>query len=155
MGAKSRLFLLIPTLLFFFFKVSAQSSDLSEELIKNQHQEISDVLFEQQKQWNEGNIDKFMLGYWNSEDLRFIGKGGVTKGYNRTLRNYKASYPDRETMGQLEFEIIEINSLSQDMAILIGKFTLIRTEDRPTGYFSLIWKRIDGQWLIISDHTSS
>ena len=22
------------------------------------------------------------------------------------------------------------------------------------GYFSLIWKRVDGKWVIISDHTS-
>lgn len=117
--------------------------------------QISEVLFEQQKAWNQGDIDAFMEGYWKSDDLSFCGKNGLTKGWDNTLANYKNGYPDLDAMGRLEFEIIDTRLNSSSTAIMIGKFTLYRKEDKPTGYFTLVWEKINDQWLITSDHTSS
>src|SRR6056300_790350 len=42
---------------------------------------IIDALFEHQiKAWNEGDVDDFMLGYWNDERLIFVGSTGPTYG---------------------------------------------------------------------------
>ncbi len=115
---------------------------------------IKSVLTEQQKAWNRGDIDEFMNGYWNSEALSFIGKKGVTRGWSNTLANYKKSYPDTAAMGKLNFEVIELRVLSSDVAYMIGKYTLHRDNDSPSGHFNLLWNKIDGKWLIVSDHTS-
>ena len=57
-------------------------------------------------------------------------------------------------MGKLTFEVLEMNRISADAYHMIGRYTLIRKADKPTGLFTLIWKNIDGKWLIVSDHTS-
>ena len=116
-------------------------------------QEISKVLMAQQTDWNNGDIDAFMQGYWKSDSLTFIGSKGLTYGWQKTLENYKKSYPDSNAMGKLTFEIIRLVVLSDTAAIMIGRYTLVRVTDQPTGLFTLIWKKINGRWLIISDQT--
>ena len=125
----------------------------------NKHQNddkvaILQVLKKQELAWNSGNIDVFMEGYWKSDSLIFIGKSGVKYGWETTLNNYKKSYPTIEIMGKLSFDIEKIDLISTNTAFIIGKYTLIRKEDKPSGYFTLLWKKIDGKWYIISDHTS-
>ena len=94
-----------------------------------------------------------MQGYWQSDSLMFIGKNGIKYGWQTTLDNYKSSYPDKATMGQLSFEVIKLEQ-ANEYAYMLGKWSLMRKEDNPGGYFTLYWKKIDGSWVITIDHTS-
>ena len=107
-----------------------------------------------EKCWNDGDIDCFMETYWNSDSLKFIGKSGVTYGWTNTLNNYKKKYPDKSHMGALSFDIVSVQLLSGTAAFVIGKWHLKREMGDVGGFFSLIWRKIEGQWVIVSDHTS-
>ncbi len=115
---------------------------------------IIDVLFSQQEAWNAGDIPLFMEGYWKSEQLTFVGSRGITYGWQATLDGYLNRYPDRAAMGMLQFEVLELTSLGPDAAMLLGSWELQREADTPGGFFTLIWRRIEGRWVIVSDHTS-
>ena len=115
---------------------------------------VKSALFIQQEAWNNGDIDAFMEGYWKSDNLQFIGSSGPTYGWKNTLEGYKKRYPDRAAMGQLTFDILNIDVRSKKVISLVGKFTLKRENDSPSGHFLLIWKKIKGKWLIVADHTS-
>ena len=109
----------------------------------------------QEKAWNNGDIDSFMDGYFRSEELVFSGSNGPIYGWNATKERYKRSYPDLKTMGKLSFTVKKIKSLSKKTAYLIGEYYLKRTIDDSFGHFTLIWKKVNGKWFIVSDHTSS
>lgn len=130
-----------------------QETNSSIETISDQQAAIKKVLMDQQTAWSNGDIDAFMEGYWKSEELTFIGRSGINKGWQTTKDNYIKGYPDKATMGKLEFEVLELVSLSEELYRMVGTYTLIREKDAPTGIFTLIWKLIDGQWKIIYDHT--
>ncbi len=115
---------------------------------------ILSVMDMQERAWSDGDIHQFMEGYWKSEKLSFVGKSGINKGWETTLNNYLKGYPTKEVMGKLTFEVLELNRISNHSYHMIGRFTLIREVDKPTGLFTLIWKYIDHQWVIVSDHTS-
>ncbi len=118
-------------------------------------QEVKKLLNAQSQDWNTGNIEAFMEGYWKSEKLQFIGSRGVTYGWQQTLDNYKKSYPDVAAMGQLTFDLIDVTAQSRKVVSVTGKFMLARKElDDLEGHFLLIVKKIKGKWLIIADHTS-
>jgi ketosteroid isomerase-like protein len=117
-------------------------------------QAIRQIFAKQQKAWNEGNIEVFMEDYWHSENLKFIGKNGITKGWQATLERYKKSYPDKEAMGILTFEIIEIKIIGAKNAFVIGKWHLKRSQDELGGHFTLLWEKIKGKWVIVADHSS-
>lgn len=117
--------------------------------------DILSVLHIQEKLWNEGNIEGFMGYYEKSAELKFIGKAGVTKGWDATLERYLKTYPNRETMGKLAFDIQEVDVTAGTTAWVLGKWSLTRPSiGNVGGYFTLLLKKIDGHWLVIRDHTS-
>ena len=116
--------------------------------------DIIAVMKMQELAWSNGDIHQFMEGYWKSENLSFVGKSGINKGWQTTLNNYIKGYPSKDAMGSLTFDVLELNRISTDAYHMIGRYTLVREGDKPTGLFTLIWRYIDGRWLIVSDHTS-
>lgn len=115
---------------------------------------IRKVLDNQVTAWNTGNLDKFMQTYWQNDSLMFIGKSGVTYGWQPTLDNYKKHYPDTAAMGKLTYTLLELKPLSSVYYYVIGKYDLRRSIGNLTGYFTLLFKKINGQWLIVTDHSS-
>ena len=138
-----KLFFLVATL--FVIKSQAQKHDEGE---------IRNLLVQQTETWNRGDINGFMQTYWQNDSLMFIGKEGITWGWKNTLERYKKGYPDKETMGQLSFEVIQMKKLSAEYFFVVGKWMLKRNAGDLSGYYNLLMKRIKGQWKIIADHSS-
>jgi len=117
--------------------------------------EIPNVLRAQQDDWNRGDIDAFMNGYWRSEKTVFVSGDEVTRGWQKVLDRYKARYSDRAKMGALTFSDLEITQLSNDSAVALGSWKLKRDNDEPHGRFTLIFRKFQDGWKIIHDHTSA
>ena len=115
---------------------------------------IRAVLREQEKAWNAGDLEGFMAGYWQSDSLRFIGSRGLTYGWQQTLANYQKSYPDRAAMGTLTFTIRSVEKLSRRSAYVIGQWRLARVAGDLSGFYTLLWRKIGGKWVIVADHSS-
>lgn len=116
---------------------------------------IMKVMNLQQDAWNKGDIDSFMQGYLKSDELVFSGKSGPVYGWENTKKRYYSSYPNTKIMGKLNFTIKKIRSLSSNSAYLIGEYYLKRSGEDSNGHFTLLWKKIGSNWLIVSDHTSA
>lgn len=116
--------------------------------------QIRKTLQEQTAAWNRGDIDAFMKGYWNNDSLLFVGKNGPTYGYLNTLNNYKKNYPNKDYMGQLTFTLLEVKPLSKQLWMVLGKWELTRNAGNVSGHYTLLFKKINGSWVIIVDHSS-
>ena len=139
--------------LFVFVAFSCQTSvSFDAEKAK---EDIFDVLLEQQRAWNEGNIEAYMQGYYKNDSLRFASGGNVTYGWQTTLDRYLKGYPDKSIMGQLTFSEIDIKLISNTSALVFGKWELEREQDHSWGLFTLIFQRTSEGWRIVHDHTSS
>lgn len=114
---------------------------------------IQKVMDAQQQAWNNADLESFMEGYWKSDSLKFVGSQGITYGWQKTLANYKKGYPTPEAMGKLTFTILTLEKLSDTSAFMIGRYHLKRTNDEPGGHFTLLWRKINGKWVIVTDHT--
>ncbi len=113
------------------------------------------VLDAQQAAWNRGDVDAFLAGYWHSPELTFEGSGGISRGWDGVLARYKKNYPDRATMGELEFSELEFRFLGPDAALVLGHWHLKREKGDIGGVFSLVWQRFPEGWKIVHDHTSA
>lgn len=120
----------------------------------NEKQAILNLLESQRLAWNEGNIAKYMEGYWNSDSLLFVGKKGPQYGWNKTFENYQKSYPNKSAMGQLQFNILKVEMICDDEAFVLGEWILNREKDQPRGFFTLRMKKINQNWKVIADHSS-
>lgn len=117
-------------------------------------QAIRKVLGDQTIAWNNGNIEEFMKGYWNNDSLMFIGKSGVTYGYQNTLMNYKKHYNNADAMGTLSFDLIKVQRLSPEYYFIVGKWHLKRNIGDVGGHYNLLFRKINGSWVIVADHSS-
>ena len=116
---------------------------------------ILQVLADQVKGWNNGNIQTFMAGYYSSDSLRFASGGEVTYGWQVVYDRYRKRYTDKEIMGTLSFENVDITVLSADAALVFGRWQLQREADAPWGWFTLLFRKTSAGWKIVHDHTSS
>ena len=137
--------LLLCFLVFLSMSASAQSSDEAK---------IRQLLATQTEAWNKGDIESFMQTYWKNDSLMFVGKSGVTRGWQQTLENYKKNYPDSAAMGKLSFDIIQVKKLSPEYFFVVGKWMLKRSIGDVSGHYNLLMRKIRGRWFIIADHSS-
>lgn len=123
-----------------------------------QPKSMEDILKEkmdiQSECWNKGDMECFMQTYWKSDSLSFIGAKGITHGWQNTLERYKVGYPTEKERGTLTFSIISIEALSEEYSYMVGKWHLKRDIDDAQGHFTLLWKKMEGGWFIVSDHSS-
>jgi hypothetical protein len=158
-----RLFLCVfVTFLFYYSPVAfGQTRSAKGPDAQKEKQAILHVLQQQTQYWNEGRLDQFMDGYWQSDSLQFIGGKGITYGWQNTLDRYQKTYPDQATRGTLRFDILQVellgkDAMGQESAFVVGKFHLSRPEKGDaSGHFTLLWKKIRGRWVITADHSSS
>lgn len=129
---------------------SRPAPEKSHEIKKN----ILAVLSKQEKEWNTGNIDGFMEGYWHSDTLRMVSSRGVTYGFDKIKANYKKSYPDSAAMGKLDFDIIHVELINDTNAMVTGKWLLKIDKRFKGGYFTLLFRKMKNKWWIVADHTS-
>ena len=127
------------------FTATAQSKDETA---------IRTAMNEQLAAWNAGDLTRFMGTYWQDDSLMFIGKSGVTYGWQETLENYKKGYPDTAAMGQLDFAILQVKRLSAIYFFVVGKWHLARSIGDVGGHFTLLFRKVKGKWVIIADHSS-
>jgi len=141
----SKFFSIFIIAVLFCFSSFAQSKD---------EQTIRTLIEEQRLAWNTGNLENFMATYWQSDSLMFIGKSGVTYGWQKTLANYKKGYPDTAAMGKLDFDLLEVKRLSVMYFFVVGKWHLTRSIGDVGGHFTLLFKKVKNKWVIVADHSS-
>ena len=115
---------------------------------------IDAIILEQAEAWNQGDLVRFMSAYWKDDRLTFSSGGETHRGWQVTLDRYRSRYPDKKTMGKLTFSSLETQLLGTDNAMTLGQWQLAR--DKPIGgNFTLVWKKLDGSWVILHDHSPS
>jgi uncharacterized protein (TIGR02246 family) len=122
-------------------------------------QAVQAALDAQLAAWNQGDIEQFMEYYWKSDQMKFVSAAGLNQGWQATLERYRQRYPGKEGMGKLQFEVVSNQQIDKKTCLVVGKFFLERTgpnneKEEFKGWYSLVWQKVKGRWVIISDHTS-
>lgn len=146
--------LLLPLLLWPLLNSGRASASPADDAAQ-QSARIRAVLTDQQDAWNRGDIDAFLVGYWNSDATAFAGAQGIVRGWQGLRERYRKGYPDRRAMGTLTFSDLEITPLCADAALVLGRWHLEREAGPVGGVFTLVLRRFPEGWRIIADHTSA
>lgn len=114
---------------------------------------IKSVLAAQAAAWNEGDLEAFMGVYWKDQALRLVSGSNVANGWKDSLRFYRERYGDGASMGRLAFEGLDVDMITPDVATVYGRYSRQSQAGSEAGAFTLVMKRLDGLWRIVSDHT--
>lgn len=119
--------------------------------------EIRAVLDRQVADWNRGDLEAFLAGYWKSDRVVFQSGGERHDGWDAMAERYRRRYQaEGKAMGRLSFSRLEIEPLGPDAAFVRGGWRLSMPHgSRPGGLFTLVFRKFPEGWKIIHDHTSS
>jgi ketosteroid isomerase-like protein len=105
--------------------------------------------------WNSQDLEKAMRVYRNSPEMLWINKGGISKGYQPILEEYKKEYTDKSKMGTYSYESLHIEEISPRAVYFVIHWKIELNGKRLMGGISsLLWKKTDGNWVITSEHAS-
>jgi peptidoglycan/xylan/chitin deacetylase (PgdA/CDA1 family)/ketosteroid isomerase-like protein len=136
----------------------------SERRAAKAREEVTAHLDAQVAAWNRGDLESFCAGY--EKDALFLTPKGVTRGRDEILERYRKSYSDREAMGTLSFEILEIRPAQGVEISMLGdsrpgrvhavsvaaRWTLsYRDREDSSGLTMLFLRRHGDGWAIAHD----
>src|SRR5688572_550040 len=119
------------------------------------HQRIRAVFESGCAAWNRGDIDGYLAAYWNSDKVRWVSEGTVRYGFEAIAAGFKARFDSSDNMGRLEVTNLDIQLFGENDALVFGSWTQTTPTARHHGVFTVHVKEIDGEWLIVSDHSST
>ena len=117
---------------------------------------IMKVLDKQEQDWNKGDLDAFLEGYWDSPAVVFQSGGDRHVGFQAMRERYRNRYKaEGKAMGRVAFSGVEIQPLGPDSAFVRGRWGLTMPDGKtPGGLFTLIFRKLPNGWKIVHDHTS-
>jgi len=110
----------------------------------------------QEQAWNRGDLAAYMEGYARTPALVFTSGSKIRRGWDQTMAAYQKRYGgNRAGMGRLAFELLEVQPVGGDGAVMLGRWRLTETPQAGGGVFSVVAERRPEGWRIVHDHTSS
>ncbi len=118
--------------------------------------EVTHVLAASAEGWNRGDLGTFMDAYLDSPTTTYWGSRGLLRGYAEIRRHYAPRFMPGATRDSLRFDDIEARRLGTDYALATSRWVLFRGDSvTATGPFTLVLRRVEGEWRIIHDHSST
>jgi beta-aspartyl-peptidase (threonine type) len=117
---------------------------------------VGNTLDAQQMAWNNGDLDGFMLGYWNDPELAFYSDNTIEKGYEPLKQRYFKKYKaEGKEMGKLTFSEVDVQPKSESFAVVRGHWKVEKSKETAEGLFTLWVEKKPEGWRIVHDHTSA
>jgi beta-aspartyl-peptidase (threonine type) len=119
---------------------------------------IKALLDMQANAWNKGDLKTFMTGYKRSKETSYTSGCKIISGYDALQAHYQKRYGNSsDTMGKLDFTILQTVDLGKNNALCVGRWHLVGKDKKEMGgVFSLVLSRSDekSDWKVVHDHTS-
>ena len=120
-------------------------------------QAIRAVLRRQEADWNKGDLDAFLTGYWKSPRVVFQSGGNRYDGWEAMRDRYRKRYKaEGRAMGEVSFSRDRHrNAQPRGRPCAWGLALTMPDGSKPGGLFTLIFRKFPDGWKIVHDHTSA
>ena len=130
----------------------------AQALSHRERQAVQSVLDAQIVAWNHGDLNGFMVGYWNSPDLVYWSHTTIIRGWQPLLDlfNQRFKSPSAPQMGALDLATEEFTVLAEDVVLVWGTFRVTTTDGKQRcGLYTLAMRKLRGGWRTVYDRTSN
>ncbi|RIJ36975.1 YybH family protein [Pontibacter oryzae] len=118
-------------------------------------QEVKKALEGQISAWNSGDLETAMTYYWNSPEMLWVSKNGTDKGYQEVYDMFLQDFADRSKMGVYTYEPLHIEQLSNEAVYFVFRWKIaLDGKQLMGGVSSQVWKKLNGRWVVTSEHAS-
>ena len=122
----------------------------------HQQLDVTKVLLAQEDAWNKGDLDAYLAFYKDAPDTQAI-LGTPTRGLANIRLAFRANFPNRDVMGTLQQDSVEVRALGDNFALATGNYHLTRPRKAGgdvDGTFIDIFEKTPTGWEIIFTETT-
>ena len=127
------------------------STDPNFPIGSPEHQ-IKSMLKNRVHAWNSGNFESYIAYYRNFDNLSVTIGDRKRKGWQSVFDFLKSEFNPQ--MGTMRISELEIDTVSDESAIVAGKWTLQQVNDVTSGQITSVLKRVEGTWKITAEHVA-
>ena len=111
---------------------------------------------QQRAAWNRGDLEGALDLYWNSPELVWVDRSGLSRGFAEFARGLRADFAGRpQAMGVYTGEVLEARDIDADTGMLVVRWSIAR-DSKPLmgGVSTQLWERAGDRWRIVFEHAS-
>jgi SnoaL-like domain len=137
-----------------FDSIKPSATETAPDSDPSDYQKIYSLLITMADRWNAHDIDGYLGAYWQSPDLLVIIEGEQLKGWADVTSTYHRGYPNKDEMGTLLPDRIQIQMVSADVAVALDWWTVVLRKGKVLGTSTMVLRKIAGNWVIVVMHSS-
>jgi uncharacterized protein (TIGR02246 family) len=137
-----------------FDSIKPSAGQTAPESDPSDYKQIFRLLAKMADSWNAHDIDGYLSAYWQSPELLVIIEGEQLKGWADVTSTYHRGYPNKDEMGSLLPDRIQIQMVSADVAVALDWWTVVLKKGKVLGTSTMVLRKIDGNWVIVVMHSS-
>ena len=143
------------TLIFLFVAMAvALRSHSQPDRIAASLAAIEQSLDAQREAWKNGDLDRFMDAYWDSDELIVITGDTQVAGCQAAFQHFQERYQAKgQEMGTLTLKG-PIQMLDSGYAVVWGEWQVVTSSQKRGGRFSRIYKKLPSGWRIVHESTT-
>jgi len=112
---------------------------------------IKAMLDAQAQAWSRGDLDGYLHYFWHDERLYYASTNVLVRGYDAVRASYAARYGEGAQLGQLRFSDINIELLSADTAMVMGRFHVTEAKLPASGTYLIVLRKLPEGWRVVAD----
>jgi len=139
-----------PALASLFFALQSPSLNMTDPNCSKIKQEIHLVFETWETAWNSGSVEGYCQAYLESSRTRYVGNETIL-GHDAICQHFR----ERGVKGSLSSNLVDINVITPDSALVYGEYRLVVEQETFQGVFTVMLERSDKGWKILADHSSA
>lgn len=114
------------------------------------------IVLAQEASWNKGDLDGFLARFKDDPETQVM-LGNSVRGLANIRATFRLNYPNRDSMGTIDYSDVEARELGENFALATGKYHLERSKKAggsAEGTFTEVMEKTDKGWMIIFSETT-
>ena len=112
-------------------------------------------LYRQRDAWNAGDLEGALAAYCPEPEITWVNRMGLTKGFESFAEWMRRDFADRQGMGRMTVELLDVRSVAGDAALVSLRWDISRDGRRLMGGVSTqLWAPCRGRMRIVFEHAS-
>jgi hypothetical protein len=137
-----------------FDSIKPSATQSAPQLDPSDYQQIYTLLINMGDRWNAHDIDGYLAPCWKSPDLLVVIEGEQLKGWADVNATYHRGYPNRDEMGSVVYDRVQIQLVSPDVAVGLDWWTVFQKKGKTLGTSTMVFRKINDNWVIVVMHSS-
>lgn len=116
--------------------------------------EIYDQVIRMTDAWNRHDLDSYLDGFLQSDDVVVVVEGETIRGWDLLSKAYHGGYPDPKEMGTVTIDRIQVQMLAPDLGFVLASYTISFPKKKQFGTDTVIMKKVQEGWRELISNTS-